>query len=129
MNRRQFLEAGIAAGICSTHGDIVSPLLLGEEPLTESNAHPIPAWFDTTPIVVAGCWDDFPLYQKRRGGGCVWLDDLYRQQSAPSTVKALKDAGITLAILHFFKGFGLQAERDHIHVEAVEEGDHRAEED
>lgn len=29
-------------------------------------------------------------------------------------MKALKEAGITLGIIHFFKGFGLEAEREHI---------------
>ena len=114
MNRRDFLEAGFATGIYSAHSELVPTLLRGLSPKPQPATYPTPDWFANSPTIIAGCWDDFPLYQKRRGGTCTWLSDLYRRQRSPSTIKALKDAGITLAILHFFKGFGLQAEHDHI---------------
>ena len=117
MNRREFLETGLAAGIYSTsaRAEKISPLLFGAATAPASaQAHAMPAWLNEGPIIMAGCWDDFPLFQKRMGGTPTWLNDLYRKQGADSTVSALKDAGITLGMIHFFKGFGLNAERDHI---------------
>lgn len=116
MNRREFLGTSLAAGICSTRSEIVSPLLFGAETKGTDQAATGsgPAWLDDGPIIMAGCWDDFPLFQKRMGGISTWLGDLYRKQGSDATVKALKDAGVTLGMIHFFKGFGLNAEHDHI---------------
>lgn len=114
MNRREFLGTGLAAGIYSTRSEMISPLLFDAEAPTIQEAGATPSWLNDAPIIMAGCWDDFPLFQKRMGGTSTWLNDLYRKQSADSTVSALKEAGVTLGIIHFFKGFGLNAERDHI---------------
>ena len=114
MNRREFLGTGLAAGIYSTRSETISPLLFGAEAPTSQEAGATPAWLNDAPIIMAGCWDDFPLFQKRMGGTSTWLNDLYQKQSADSTVSALKEAGVTLGMIHFFKGFGLNAERDHI---------------
>ncbi len=116
MNRREFLETGLAAGIYSTsaRAEKISPFLFGANAPSSPEARAMPAWLNDGPIIMAGCWDDFPLFHKRMGGTPTWLNDLYRQQGADATVRALKDAGITLGMIHFFKGFGLDAERDHI---------------
>jgi hypothetical protein len=112
MNRREFVGSGLALGLYSTGSEIVSPFLRAESP--EPKPVTAPSWLGEGPIIMAGCWDDFPLFQKRVGGGPVWMAEAYKTQSAPQTIQALKDAGITLAVIHFFKGFGLQAEREHI---------------
>lgn len=116
MNRREFLGTGLAASIYSTRSEIVTPLLFGAEtPVGKETATGSgPAWLNDGPIIMAGCWDDFPLFQKRTGGTSTWLGDLYRKQGSDATVNALKEAGVTLGMIHFFKGFGLNAERDHI---------------
>ena len=114
MNRREFLGAGLAAGINSTRSDMFSPLLFGEETAAQQESNTTAAWLNDGPIIMAGCWDDFPLFSKRVGGAPAFLNDLYRKQSDDATIQALKDAGITLAIIHYFKGFGMNAERDHI---------------
>ncbi len=116
MNRREFLGTGLAAGIYSTRSEIISPLLLGAETTApaETATGTGPAWLNDGPIIMAGCWDDFPLFQKRTGGISTGLGDLYRKQGSDATVNALKEAGVTLGMIHFFKGFGLNAEQDHI---------------
>jgi hypothetical protein len=116
MNRREFLGSSLAAGIYSTSGDLISPFV--EPPPSEAESaaglSKTPEWLSDEPLVMAGCWDDFPLFQRRLGGTPVWLDDLYREQSSDRIIKSLKDAGVTLAVIHFFKGFGLKAESEHI---------------
>ncbi|HEV2273743.1 MAG TPA: hypothetical protein VGR96_06225, partial [Acidobacteriaceae bacterium] len=114
MNRREFLGSSIAAGLYSTQSGKMSPLLFGAEAAPTRETDATPAWLNDGPIIMAGCWDDFPLFQKRMGGISTWLNELYRKQGADSTVSGLKDAGITLGMIHFFKGFGLEAESDHI---------------
>lgn len=116
MNRREFLGTGLAAGVYSTRSEIISPLLFGAEApaASETATGSGPAWLNDGPIIMAGCWDDFPLFQKRTGGTSTWLNDLYRKQGSNANVDALKEAGVTLGMIHFFKGFGLNAEHDHI---------------
>lgn len=113
MNRREFLGAGIAAGVYSAGSERIFPFLDGV-PVDQRGAALTPEWLRSSPVVMAGCWDDFPLFQRRLGGGPDWFEDLYKNQRSEQTVTALKQAGVTLAIIHFFKGFGLEAERDHI---------------
>jgi hypothetical protein len=116
MNRREFLGTGVAAGIYSTRSEIITPLLFGAETAAaqETATGTGPAWLNDGPIIMAGCWDDFPLFQKRRGGTPTWLSDLYRKEGSDATVTALKEVGVTLGMIHFFKGFGLNAEHEHI---------------
>lgn len=115
MNRREFLGTSLAAGIYSTGRDKAFPFVDSESSYQGVvPSRPTPAWLTTEPLVMAGCWDEFPLFQRREGGGPAWFEEMYRQQGTEQTVKALKDVGVTLAIIHFFKGFGLQAEREHI---------------
>lgn len=113
MNRRQFLGSGIAAGVYSANSERIFPFLEGSF-ADPGVAAATPEWLAHGPVVMAGCWDDFPLFQRRLGGGPDWYEELYREQRSEQTVTALKEAGVTLAIIHFFKGFGLEAERDHI---------------
>jgi hypothetical protein len=115
MNRREFLGTSLAAGIYSTGRKRAFPFLdHGSSSQGLTTSRPTPAWLTTEPLVMAGCWDEFPLFQRREGGGPAWFEEMYRQQGTEQTVQALKDVGVTLAIIHFFKGFGLEAEREHI---------------
>ncbi|MHB1953505.1 MAG: alpha-amylase family protein [Sulfobacillus sp.] len=120
MNRREFLGSGIAAGLYSAGSERMFPFaqLNGIHP-DDGIAGATPDWLLNEPVVMAGCWDDFPLFQRRLGGGPDWYEDLYREQRSERTVEQLKEIGITFAIIHFFKGFGLEAEREHI-ADAVE---------
>lgn len=115
MNRREFLGSGIAAGLYSAGSERIFPFTdFNDTHPNGGTAGSTPEWLLTGPIVMAGCWDDFPLFQRRLGGGPEWYEDLYREQRSERTIKQLKKIGITFAIIHFFKGFGLEAEREHI---------------
>ncbi|MHB8302292.1 MAG: hypothetical protein ACYDC6_05565 [Acidobacteriaceae bacterium] len=115
MNRREFLGSGIAAGLYSAGSERMFPFAdLHDIRPNGGIAGSTPDWLLNEPIVMAGCWDDFPLFQRRLGGGPEWYEDLYREQRSERTVEQLKKVGITFAIIHFFKGFGLEAEREHI---------------
>jgi hypothetical protein len=115
MNRREFLGSGIAAGIYSTGRDKLFPFSgEGNSYPGDRSSWPTPAWLINEPIVMAGCWDEFPLFQRRLGGGPTWYEQAYKEQGTEQTVKKLKEVGVTLAVIHFYKGFGLEAERPHI---------------
>ena len=106
MNRRDFIR-GVAAGLSVTQ----LPNLLQAE---ETEASSPRAWLRNSPFIAVGSWDDMPIFQVRRGGAPVWYDSDYRQEHTEQTVKNLKDLGVTIAIIDFFKGFGLEAEKEHI---------------
>jgi hypothetical protein len=113
MNRREFLGSGIAAGLYSAGSEPMFPFA---QSFASSSGNDIgtPDWLQNGPLIMAGCWDDFPLFQRRLGGGPDWYEEIYREQGSKQTVERLKEIGITFAIIHFFKGFGLEAEREHI---------------
>ncbi|MGH2643634.1 MAG: hypothetical protein ACRDE2_06790, partial [Chitinophagaceae bacterium] len=72
-------------------------------------------WLKTEPLIMVGCWDSFPLYHRRRqDGNPTWFMEMYKQQQTEDTVRKLADAGITMAIIFFYKGFGLNAEQEHM---------------
>ena len=115
MNRREFLGTGLAAGIYSTGSDkVFSFVENGISCQNNAGSRPTPAWLINEPIVMAGCWDEFPLFQRRSGGVPAWYEQIYKEQGTELIVKKLKEIGVTLAVIHFYKGFGLQAERPHI---------------
>lgn len=113
MNRREFLGSGIAAGLYSAGSEPMFPFA---QSFASSSGNDIetPDWLQNGPLIMAGCWDDFPLFQRRLGGGPDWYEEIYREQGSKQTVERLKEIGITFAMIHFFKGFGLEAEREHI---------------
>lgn len=115
MNRREFVEAGLALGLVPGVSGVISPFVQAQSAQGATlGSDSTPAWMLERPIVMAGCWDDFPLFQVRMGGGPVqgWLDELYQRQGDPATAASLKSAGVTLAVIPFFKGFGLEAEHE-----------------
>jgi len=73
-----------------------------------------PKWLYDNPVILVGNWDSAPIITNRWGGIAVDYHDEYLLMHTEETVKKMKEQGITLVILHFHKGFGLVAERDHI---------------
>lgn len=72
-------------------------------------------WLKNEPLIMVGCWDTFPLYhQRRQDGNPEWFTEMYKKQQSEEAVKALADLGVTMAVIHFFKGFGLKAEQEHM---------------
>ncbi len=115
MNRREFLGSSIAAGLYSARSERMFPFAQSHAPHPDASvAGSTPDWLRNEPVVMAGCWDDFPLFQRRLGGGPDWYEALYKEQRSEEAVERLRKIGVTLAIIHFFKGFGLDAESEHI---------------
>ena len=75
---------------------------------------PRPAWVSQDPLVLVGNWDDMAIFQRRKGGSPVGQEEVYYKQHTEETVKKLKDMGVTMAIIHFYKGFGLEAEKEQL---------------
>lgn len=108
MNRKEFL-------ITTSLGIGALSLPFKGKTLGSENKLPNKNWLHTEPIIMVGCWDSFPLYHiRRQDGNPDWFMDLYKRQQSEDTIRKLADIGITMAIIHFYKGFGLKAEQDHM---------------
>jgi len=75
---------------------------------------PRPAWLHKEPLIIVGNWDSMPIFRRRAGGGPVWQEEDYLKEHTEETVLKLKDLGVTMAVIHFYKGFGLEAEKEHL---------------
>jgi len=73
-----------------------------------------PAWISEEPLVFVGNWDAMPIFQRRHGGASGWQEDEYYKSHTEETVRNLKEMGITMALIHFYKGFGIEAEEEHM---------------
>ncbi|MCW5980905.1 MAG: beta-galactosidase trimerization domain-containing protein [Bryobacteraceae bacterium] len=73
-----------------------------------------PPWLGQEPLVIAGNWDSMPIFQRRVGRAPVWHDEDYRREHSEETVLKLKELGVTMAVIHFYKGYGLEAEKEHM---------------
>lgn len=84
-----------------------------EASTTPQGSLPRPAWLQTEPLVIVGNWDSMPIFRRRVGGNPTWQEEDYRKEHTEEAVKKLKELGVTMAVIHFYKGFGLEAEREH----------------
>ncbi len=75
---------------------------------------PRPAWLHDMPIILVSNHDSMPIFRRRVGGNPTWQEDDYEKEHTEEAVKKLKELGVTVVIVHFYKGFGLQAEREHM---------------
>lgn len=75
---------------------------------------PAPSWVRDHPLIIVGNWDSMPIFRRRVGGNTTWQEDDYRKEQTEETVRKLKELGVTMAVIHFYKGFGLAAEKTHI---------------
>jgi hypothetical protein len=73
-----------------------------------------PTWLHNTPLVLAENHDVIPLFRRREGGSPTWQDQEYTSEYTEAAVKKIKDLGVTLVIIPFYKGFGLQAEKGYV---------------
>ncbi|MBI4625365.1 MAG: beta-galactosidase, partial [Verrucomicrobia bacterium] len=109
MNRRDFLRR--AAGASCLAGLFPTKALPGATPTGEAVVTQEPLYW--------AWWGWEPLAHYRRAGGIIgavdtrsptleqWYDRLHSEDLA----RQMADLGINLAVTHFFKGFGLVAER------------------
>jgi hypothetical protein len=73
-----------------------------------------PSWLKNEPLIIAGNWDSMPIFRRRVGGNPVWQEEDYQKEHTEETVSKLKDLGVTMAVIHFYKGFGLEAEKEQL---------------
>ena len=111
MNRRNFI------GMITVGGSVTRiPKLVGSVEGDDKGSSPL-AWLKDTPLIIAGNWASTAIFRRRVGGYPTWHDaEFDRQQATEETVRKLKDLGITMVVTHFFTGFGLEAEREHIEL-------------
>jgi hypothetical protein len=69
-----------------------------------------PEWLGKEPLIIVGNWDSTPIFRTRLGGQAVDMEREYAAQHSEEAVRKLKELGVTMAIIHFYKGFGLKAE-------------------
>jgi hypothetical protein len=69
-----------------------------------------PSWLVDRPLIFTGSWDSTPVYFHRRGGASLENEINYERQYQTSTVEAMAALGVSLAVIDFFKCFGLAAE-------------------
>lgn len=74
---------------------------------------PRPAWLHQIPVVLVSNHDDMPIFRRRVGGSYTWQEEDYERGHTEEAIRKLKELGVTLVTLHFYKGFGLEAEKDH----------------
>ena len=63
------------------------------------------AWLREMPSVFAGSWDDEPIFFRRVGGQSTWEEADYHCEHTEAAVTKLKDMGVTLVTIDFFKGY------------------------
>lgn len=106
MNRRDFMR-GVAVGLSVTQ---IPNLVAADGAVSDSPR----AWLRNFPMVAVGSWDDMPVFFRRVGGQSTWEEANYRNEHTEAAISKLKALGVTMAIIDFFKGFGLEAEKEHI---------------
>lgn len=121
LNRREFLALGSASAVAS----IVNPPDAPAEPAQQTSAAlqtgPATRWQrqaerqrelakNVTPMTHE------PLYFIQRRGGDHFVDEaeLYEQMYEPENIRRMAAAGVRYAMLHFYKGFGLEYEKAQI---------------
>lgn len=81
---------------------------------TGNTAKAQPKWVEGFPMIMVGDWDVKPTFRRRVGANPVWMDDVYKNETTEAQVKKYKDMGATMVMAFFYKGFGLDAEKEEI---------------
>jgi hypothetical protein len=88
---------------------VLAALLAGAEPPKRTAR---PAWLQDG-IVMAGNWEP-EIFLRRRGGASVADLTGARAERSEAAARKLKEAGVTLVVTNFHKGFGFAAEAEDI---------------
>ena len=106
-------------GLTATCGFMVILLSCSHQPTIEENAAASivkkPEWLKG-PIVRKGSNQEPLMFQLRRGGVSLQLEEKYMNSHSGENIKKIKESGGTLFVSHFYKGFGLEAERPEIEL-------------
>jgi len=74
-----------------------------------------PKWFQEMSEAIVFVSNHEPLmFRRRMGRTTVNVAELYEKEHMEETIKKLKELGINFVRTHFYKGFGLKAERQEI---------------
>ena len=74
---------------------------------------PRPEWLGKEPLIIVGNWDSMPIFRRRVGGAASGR----RRSTSASTPRRRSEAeglGVTMGVIHFYKGYGLEAEAPQI---------------
>jgi Beta-galactosidase trimerisation domain len=83
-------------------------------PTQPKRVHPKPAWLGETPYISSGNHDSIPIFMRRKGGGTTWQEESYKNSYTEETARKIKAAGVTMWVTYFYKGFGMEAEKEYI---------------
>jgi hypothetical protein len=100
--------AAIFAALARSAG--INPLA---SPPQAEVAKPRPSWLHAMPIVTVSNHDSMPIFRRRVGGNPTWQEEDYEKEHTEEAIDKLKELGVTVVIVHFYKGFGLEAEKEH----------------
>jgi hypothetical protein len=76
-----------------------------------------PAWLAETPLILSGNHDSIPVFMRRRGGGMVGADkEQFELAHDEAFARKIKAAGITLWITWYYKGFGIEVEKEYMEI-------------
>jgi hypothetical protein len=81
---------------------------------TKGDFPPPISWLGNEPLIMIINDEDFALFRRRVGRNTTWQDATNRKEQSEEAVSRLKDLGVTLAVIPFHFGFGLEAEKEHI---------------
>lgn len=73
-----------------------------------------PGWLSDEPLIIVGNWDTAHIFRMRKGGNPAWHQEDYAREHTEEAVLKLKELGVTMAVIHFYKGFGLEAEEEQL---------------
>ena len=110
LKRLSFFGAGFAILALSVYTSL-APRASEQEPSPAQNR---PAWLHETPIILVSNHDSMPIFRRRVGGNPTWQEEDYEKEHTEEAIRKLKDLGVTVVIVHFYKGFGLEAEHEHM---------------
>jgi Beta-galactosidase trimerisation domain len=118
VNRRDFVKQ---ASILPLAGLTVHPGMSAQSRIAhdESGSKRLkhgPAWLAETPLVIAGNHDSIPIFRRRIGGGTVEQEEEFEKSHSEDFARKIKEAGITLWITYYYKGFGVEAERQYMEI-------------
>src|SRR3990172_4681692 len=102
MKRRTFLE-GMVLGAAVEAFDLLPDAATPAAPIPAPDS---PHWLEAGPIVVASCYGDL-LFSRRAGTNSLWTEEVLQKARTEESVRKLKEAGVTLAVIPFSRGFGL----------------------
>lgn len=76
-----------------------------------------PAWLSQTPLVLAGNHDSIPVFMRRIGGGMLGEEqERFENAHNEDFARKIKQAGITLWMTFYYKGFGVAVEKPYMEI-------------